>query len=86
MLVVDRRPHIAGNVYTEKIEGINVIGKEYTLESYIQHALEEKSNSKAASYVSIVLDGKTYWGTGIHTDIMTSSVYALVSAINRSLA
>ena len=62
------------------------IGKEYTLESYIQHALEEKSNSKAASYVSIVLDGKTYWGTGIHTDIMTSSVYALVSAINRSLA
>ena len=24
VLVVDRRPHIAGNVYTEKIEGINV--------------------------------------------------------------
>ena len=23
VLVVDRRPHIAGNVYTEKIEGIN---------------------------------------------------------------
>ena len=24
VLVVDRRPHIAGNVYTEKIEGSNV--------------------------------------------------------------
>ena len=24
VLVVERRPHIAGNVYTEKIEGINV--------------------------------------------------------------
>ena len=24
VLVVDKRPHIAGNVYTEKIEGINV--------------------------------------------------------------
>ena len=24
VLVIDRRPHIAGNVYTEKIEGINV--------------------------------------------------------------
>ena len=62
-----------------------VIGKEYVLESYVQHALEEKSSSKAASYVSVVLDGKTYWGTGIHSDIMTSSVRALVSAVNRML-
>ena len=62
-----------------------VIGKEYVLENYVQHALEEKSSSQAASYVSIALDGKTYWGTGIHSDIMTSSVYALVSAVNRML-
>ena len=59
-----------------------VVGKEYVLESYVQHALEEKSSSQAASYVSIMADGKTYWGTGIHTDIMTSSVRALVSAVN----
>ena len=62
------------------------LGKAYALESYIQHALEEKSTSKAASYVCIVLDGKPYWGTGIHTDIMTSSINALVSAVNRLLA
>ena len=61
------------------------IQKDYSLESYIQHALEEKSTSKAASYVCIVLDGKAYWGTGIHTDIMTSSINALVSAVNRLL-
>ena len=24
VLVIDKRPHIAGNVYTEQIEGINV--------------------------------------------------------------
>ncbi|MBR2646587.1 MAG: 2-isopropylmalate synthase [Clostridia bacterium] len=62
-----------------------VLGKEYVLETYVQHALEEKSSSKAASYVSVVCDGKTYWGTGIHSDIMTSSIYALVSAVNRML-
>ena len=62
-----------------------VTGKAYVLESYVQHALEEKSTAKAASYVSVVENGKTYWGTGIHTDIMTSSVYALVSAVNRML-
>ena len=60
-------------------------GRSYVLESYVQHAIEEKSNSKAASYVCIVADGKPYWGTGIHTDIMTASVWALMSAVNRML-
>jgi 2-isopropylmalate synthase len=59
--------------------------KPFTIDSYVEHALEEKSSSKAASYVSIVADGKTYWGTGIHSDIMTSSVKALVSAVNGML-
>ena len=62
-----------------------VVGKEYTLESYVQHALEEKSSSQAASYVSITFDGKTFWGTGIHADIMTSSIKALVTAVNKML-
>ena len=62
-----------------------VVGKEYVLESYVQHALEEKSTAKAASYVSIVVDGKTSWGVGIHSDIMTSSIRALVTAVNRIL-
>ena len=61
------------------------VGKEYTLESYVQHALEEKSSSQAASYVSIALDGKSFWGTGIHADIMTSSIKALVTAVNKML-
>ena len=60
-------------------------GRNYVLESYVQHATEEKSTSKAASYVSIMENGKTHWGVGIHRDIMTSSVGALVSAVNRLL-
>ena len=62
-----------------------VVGKDYLLESYVQHALEEKSSSQAASYVCIVADGKPYWGMGIHADIMTSSVKALVTAVNKML-
>ena len=62
-----------------------VTGRSYVLESYVEHALEGKSSSKAASYVSIVENGVTHWGVGIHSDIMTSSVRALVSAVNRSL-
>ena len=63
-----------------------VIGKEYTLESYTQHAIEETTSSRAASYVSIASDGKTYWGTGISSDISRSSIKALVSAVNIMLS
>jgi 2-isopropylmalate synthase len=86
----------AGKATTVEVEGNGrldcvsraikqVTGKEYVLENYVEHALEEKSTSKAASYVCVVSDGKPYWGVGIHTDIMTSSVRALVSAVNRML-
>lgn len=62
-----------------------ITDKEYVFESYVEHALEEKSTAKAASYVSISADGETYWGVGIHSDIMTSSIRALVSAVNKML-
>ncbi len=62
-----------------------VTGLDYTLESYTQHAIDGKTTASAASYVSIAKDGKTYWGTGIDRDISTSSVKALVSAVNLML-
>ena len=62
-----------------------VLGKEYCLESYTQHALEEKTSSQAASYVNVSFEGKVYWGVGVDSDIMTSSIKALVSAVNRIL-
>ena len=56
----------------------------FTLVTYTEHALESKSNSQAVSYVGIAdATGHTYWGAGIHSDIIMSSVYALVSAVNR---
>ena len=59
---------------------------EYVLEHYAQHALEEKSTSQAAAYVGIRIGDKTHWGAGIDSDIIESSVHALVSAVNRMLA
>ena len=63
-----------------------VLDETFVVETYTEHALEEKSTSKAASYVGVVKDGKTYWGAGVHSDIMTSSLNALISAINKMLA
>lgn len=61
-------------------KGLNI---KYSDLVYKQHALEVGSSSKAISYVGITAEnGKVYWGSGIDTDIMTSSVKALFSAIN----
>jgi len=58
----------------------------YTNLIYKEHALEIGSKSQAVSYVGIsALDGTLYWGCGIDIDIMTSSIKALFSAINKML-
>ena len=63
-----------------------ILGESFVVETYTQHALEEKSTAKAAAYVGIVKEGITYWGAGVHSDIMTSSLNALVSAVNKMLS
>lgn len=61
------------------------LGVEFVLTTYTEHALEVAATANAVSYVGIERDGKTYWGVGIHTDIATSSIKALISAMNRML-
>ena len=54
--------------------------------TYEEHALTKGSSSQAITYVSITLDdNRKVWGVGIHDDIITSSISALFSAVNRSL-
>lgn len=60
----------------------DALGLDFTLTEYEQHALERHSASEAVSYVAICYKDKTYWGAGRHSDIIVSSIRALVSAIN----
>jgi 2-isopropylmalate synthase len=64
-----------------KITGIN-----FDILTYSEHALTVSSKSKAISYVGITFDGNTFWGAGIHSDIITSSNTALISAVNTAVA
>ena len=57
-------------------------GVDYNLTGYEQHALASGSFAQALSYVAVEKDGKLYWGAGENSDIIRSSVYALVSALN----
>ena len=57
---------------------------DFTVETYTEHALERKSTSEAVSYVGISKNGKMFWGVGRNSDIIRSSIKALVSAINNA--
>ena len=60
---------------------------QFDIMDYKEHALTKGSTSKAVSYVKIKdCRGLDQWGVGIHDDIITSSVMALFSALNRALA
>lgn len=65
----------------------NEVNLQYSNLIYRQHALEVGSSSKAISYVGITAqNGDVFWGSGIDTDIMSSSVKALFSAINNMIS
>ena len=58
----------------------------FSLVTYKEHALQVGSNSQACAYVGIDVEGAegTTWGAGIHNDIIDASVWALISALNRT--
>ncbi len=51
---------------------------------YHEHALAAGGDAKAAAYLECAVNGKVLWGVGIHSSIVTSSMKAVVSAVNRA--
>ena len=51
--------------------------------TYDEHSIGTGSDSHAITYLSFNNNDKKVWGVGIDDDILTSSIYALFSAINR---
>ena len=89
-LEFDNQTYVVSTKGTGRLDCVSnaikqVTDKQYILESYTQHAIEEKSSAKAATYIGVMLDDITYWGTGVHADIVISSIRALITAVNRLL-
>ncbi len=60
-------------------------GLSFVLHAYHEHALAKGSSSKAVTYIEIFdEDDESWWGAGVDTDIIISSIKALLSALNRS--
>ena len=51
---------------------------------YIEHATGAGEEAQAASYLELAVGGQVLWGCGIHPSIVTSSLRAIVSGVNRA--
>ncbi|WP_082538043.1 2-isopropylmalate synthase [Angustibacter sp. Root456] len=51
---------------------------------YHEHAMSAGGDATAAAYVECAVDGRVLWGVGIDPNIVTASLKAVVSAINRA--
>jgi len=52
---------------------------------YAEHALSSGGDASAAAYVECAVNGRVLWGVGMDANIVTASLKAVVSAVNRAL-
>ncbi|GAA4679504.1 2-isopropylmalate synthase [Phytohabitans rumicis] len=51
---------------------------------YHEHAMSSGGDAQAAAYVECEVDGRTVWGVGLDANIVTASLKAVTSAVNRA--
>ncbi|EGD40371.1 2-isopropylmalate synthase [Nocardioidaceae bacterium Broad-1] len=92
--VVDLR--VRGEVRTYKgvgngpvaafVDALKEAGAEIRVLDYAEHALSAGGDAAAAAYVECEIAGEIVWGIGIHENIVTASLRAVVCAANRAQA
>ncbi|WP_395106995.1 2-isopropylmalate synthase [Actinomadura sp. SCN-SB] len=59
------------------------VGVHVRVLDYVEHALSAGGDARAAAYVECDVEGTTVWGVGIDGNIVTASLKAILSAVNR---
>ena len=63
-----------------------LVGKELRVLDYHEQAKGSGKDAVAVSFIEMQIDGEELWGCGVHTDITTSSMRAVISAVNRAVS
>jgi 2-isopropylmalate synthase len=66
------------------VDALAGIGYDVRVLDYAEHALSAGDDARAAAYVECAVGERVYWGVGIDSSIVTASLRAVVSAVNRS--
>ncbi len=65
-------------------DALSTLGVDVRVLDYAEHALSAGGDAKAAAYVECAVGERVLWGVGIDSSIVTASLKAVVSAVNRA--
>jgi 2-isopropylmalate synthase len=65
------------------VKALADLGLDVRVLDYAEHALSSGGDATAAAYVECAIDGQVLWGVGVDPNIVTASLRAVVSAVNR---
>jgi 2-isopropylmalate synthase len=66
------------------VDALSTVGHEVRVLDYAEHALSSGGDARAAAYVECAIGERIVWGVGIDANIVTASLKAVVSAVNRA--
>jgi 2-isopropylmalate synthase len=66
------------------VQAVEPLGIKARVLDYQEHALASGGDAQAAAYVEVAVGDLTYWGVGIDANIVSASIKAVTSAINRA--
>ncbi|MBV9142590.1 MAG: 2-isopropylmalate synthase [Pseudonocardiales bacterium] len=67
------------------VDALAVLGFDVRVLDYVEHAMSAGDHAAAAAYVECSLSEQILWGVGVSGSILTASLNAVVSAVNRAL-
>jgi 2-isopropylmalate synthase len=66
------------------VDAVSTLGIDVRVLDYTEHALSAGGDAQAAAYVECVVGDNVLWGVGVDPNIVTASLRAVVSAVNRA--
>ncbi|HEY0815166.1 MAG TPA: 2-isopropylmalate synthase [Pseudonocardia sp.] len=67
------------------VDALAGIGFDVRVLDYQEHALSAGDDARAAAYVECAVEDNVLWGVGVDSSIVSASLKAVVSAINRAM-
>jgi 2-isopropylmalate synthase len=67
------------------VDALAGIGFDVRVLDYQEHALSAGDDARAAAYVECAVEDTVFWGVGVDSSIVSASLKAVVSAINRAM-
>ena len=68
------------------IDALSSLGIDLRVLDYHEDAVGSGADAKAACFIEATLGDRVMWGAGIHPSIVTASLRAVTSAVNRAAA